>query len=121
MNPYTKNINRIEFVMTYACTGKCKHCSVGEDLNRNERINGDIASEMIKKVSNEFKIKTLMTFGGEPLLCINEVCQIHKTAYFQIPCRNSHMPPAHYTPYAAFEITNECCPAKARFWQPPQT
>ena len=30
MNKYLKNLNRIEFVVTMACTGKCKHCSQGE-------------------------------------------------------------------------------------------
>lgn len=29
MNEYIKNLNRIEFVVTRACTGKCKHCSEG--------------------------------------------------------------------------------------------
>ena len=80
MNPYTKNIDRIEFVMTYACTGKCKHCSEGNTLNRNERIDGKVAADTIKILCKNFNIKTVMTFGGEPLLCIDEVCQIHKTA-----------------------------------------
>ena len=80
MNKYTKNIDRIEFVMTYACTGRCKHCSEGESLNRTEKINANIATDTIKKLCENFNIKTLMTFGGEPLLCLEEVCKIHKTA-----------------------------------------
>ena len=39
MNKYLKNINRIEFVVTMACTGKCKHCSQGSHIS-NEHING---------------------------------------------------------------------------------
>lgn len=27
-----KNLNRIEFVITLACTGKCKHCSQGAHM-----------------------------------------------------------------------------------------
>ena len=64
MNPYTKNIDRIEFVMTYACTGKCKHCSEGNTLNRNERIDGKVAADTIKILCKNFNIKTVMTFGG---------------------------------------------------------
>ena len=80
MNKYTENINRIEFVITYACTGRCKHCSEGEHLTKGEHIDGNKAVEMIKKVCENFEIKTLMTFGGEPLLHIEEVCNIHRAA-----------------------------------------
>ena len=80
MNRYLKNLNKIEFIITYACTGKCKHCSEGESLNRTEKINADIATTTVKKLCENFDIKTLMTFGGEPLLCLDEVCKIHKTA-----------------------------------------
>jgi len=34
-NQYLKNPNKIEFVVTYACTGHCKHCSEGTVLNGN--------------------------------------------------------------------------------------
>ena len=80
MNKYTENINRIEFVITYACTGRCKHCSEGEHLTTGEHIDGNKAVEMIKKVCENFEIKTLMTFGGEPLLHIEDVCNIHRAA-----------------------------------------
>lgn len=88
MNQYTKNINRIEFVITNACTGRCKHCSEGEHLAKSEHINGDKAVEMIKSVCGKYKIETLMTFGGEPLLHIEEVCKIHSAAVeMKIPQR----------------------------------
>ncbi len=32
-NPYIKNLNKIEFVVTMACTGKCKHCSEEDPEN----------------------------------------------------------------------------------------
>lgn len=79
MNKYLKNLNRIEFVVTMTCTGKCKHCSQGEHRS-SERIDKDLASDAVRKISKEYNIKSVMTFGGEPLLCYETVCEIHKTA-----------------------------------------
>lgn len=80
MNEYVKNLNRIEFVITMACTGKCKHCSEGEHSSCTGHIDADAAANAIREVCNHYKIKSLMTFGGEPLLYPEVVCQIHKTA-----------------------------------------
>ena len=33
MNPYLQNLNRIEFLLTFACTGRCKHCAEMADCN----------------------------------------------------------------------------------------
>lgn len=79
MNKYLKKLNRIEFVVTTACTGKCKHCSQGEHRS-NDRIDKDLASDVVRKITKEYKIKSVMTFGGEPLLCCETVCEIHKAA-----------------------------------------
>ena len=79
MNKYLRNLNRIEFVVTLACTGKCKHCSQG-DHKTNENIDKDIAAEAIRKTAKEYNIKSVMTFGGEPLLYPETVCEIHKAA-----------------------------------------
>ncbi len=79
MNRYLKNLNRIEFVVTMACTGKCKHCSQGEHRT-NESIDKNLAAEAVCKIANEYNITSVMTFGGEPLLCCDTVCEIHKTA-----------------------------------------
>lgn len=80
MNEYVKNLNRIEFIVTMACTGKCKHCQEGDHDNCTEHIGADIASESIRKVCAHYPIKTLMTFGGEPLLYPDVVCAIHGIA-----------------------------------------
>ncbi|MGN0329416.1 MAG: radical SAM protein [Lachnospira sp.] len=80
MNKYVKNLNRIEFVVTMACTGKCKHCSEGEHTNCTGHIDADIAVKAIRDVCKNYKIESLMTFGGEPLLYPEVVCAIHKTA-----------------------------------------
>lgn len=79
MNKYLKNLNRIEFVVTMACTGRCKHCSQGEH-KKGESIDGRVAAEAVKKIASEYKIDSVMTFGGEPLLEVDTVCAIHKAA-----------------------------------------
>ena len=80
MNKYVKNLNRIEFVVTLACTGKCKHCSEGEHTNCTGRIDADIAVTALREVCDNYNIESLMTFGGEPLLYPDVVCAIHRTA-----------------------------------------
>ena len=67
-NQYLKNLNKIEFVVTYACTGRCKHCSEGDHTSCGERIDPKIAADAVRKIATEYDIKTVMTFGGEPLL-----------------------------------------------------
>lgn len=80
MNKYLKNLNRIEFVVTMACTGKCKHCSEGEHKNSDESIDKVLAANAVRKIAQEYNIESVMTFGGEPLLCRETVCEIHKAA-----------------------------------------
>lgn len=80
MNEYITNLNRIEFVVTLACTGKCKHCSEGDHVNCTGHIEADIAEKSIHEICKEYKIESLMTFGGEPLMYPEVVCRIHKAA-----------------------------------------
>lgn len=80
MNEYVKNLNRIEFVVTMACTGKCIHCSEGAHLNCKGHIDTEIAVKSIHEICGKYKIESLMTFGGEPLIYPEAVCAIHKTA-----------------------------------------
>ena len=80
MNQYFKNLNKIEFVVTYACTGRCKHCSEGEHINCGEHINPQIAADAVRKIAAEYDIKTVMTFGGEPLLYPDAVYEIMTAA-----------------------------------------
>ena len=79
MNEYLKNLDRIEFVVTMACTGKCIHCSEGDHAGFTEHIDAETAAEAVRKICSRYTIKTLMTFGGEPLLYPDVVCRIHKT------------------------------------------
>lgn len=67
-NPYFKNLEKIEFVLTYACTGRCKHCSEGEHSLSSPKIDPKRAAYAVRKICSEYDIKTVMVFGGEPLL-----------------------------------------------------
>ena len=80
MNPYLKNLSKIEFVVTYACTGRCKHCSEGEHTSCGERIDPQIAADVVHNIAAEYDIKTVMTFGGEPLLYPDAVERIMTAA-----------------------------------------
>lgn len=79
MIDYLKNLNRIEFVVTMACSGRCKHCSQGSHIS-NDHIDADIAEQAIYDICSQYKIDSLMTFGGEPLLYPEVVCRIHSAA-----------------------------------------
>ena len=80
MNPYLKHLNKIEFVVTYACTGRCKHCSEGDHTSCGERIDPQIAADAVRKIAAEYDIKTVMAFGGEPLLYTDAVERIMTVA-----------------------------------------
>jgi len=80
MNQYFKNLNKIEFVVTYACTGRCKHCSEGDHTNCGEHIDPQIAVDAVRKIAAEYDIQTVMTFGGEPLLYTDAVYAIMTAA-----------------------------------------
>lgn len=87
-NQYLKNLNKIEFVVTSACTGRCKHCSQGEHTTFGEHINSDIASDAVRMVASEYDIKTVMVFGGEPLLYPEVVYEIMSAAKeMKVPVR----------------------------------
>ncbi len=79
MNKYLRNLNRIEFVVTMACSGKCKHCSQG-DHKSSDNIDKYLASDAVRKIAEEYSVDSVMTFGGEPLLYYETVCEIHKAA-----------------------------------------
>lgn len=82
LSPYL-NINRIEFIVTYKCSGHCKHCSVGDRLNHSDDIKHVLANNaitVVEEIAKLFPITSVMTFGGEPLLYPDVVCAIHETA-----------------------------------------
>lgn len=80
INPYLKNLCKIEFVVTNACTGRCKHCSEGSHVNCRDNIDPKIAADAVEKIASLYDIKTVMTFGGEPLLYPETVYEIMRSA-----------------------------------------
>lgn len=79
-NEYLKNLNKIEFVLTYSCTGSCKHCSQGDHKLSKEHMDAYVAADAVRKVAAKYDIKTVMVFGGEPLLDLISVYTILKAA-----------------------------------------
>lgn len=75
-----RHLNRIEFLVTLACTGQCIHCSEGEHCTTGEHIDGAKAADAIITICENYSIESLMTFGGEALLYPKDVCEIHKAA-----------------------------------------
>ena len=55
-------------MITYACTGRCKHCSEGDHKSCGVHIDPAIAADAVKKIASAYDVKTVMAFGGEPLL-----------------------------------------------------
>ena len=80
MNQYLKNLNKIEFVVTYACTGRCKHCSEGDHTACGEWIDPEVAATAVGKIGAQYALKTVMAFGGEPLLYPKAVYAIMSAA-----------------------------------------
>ena len=76
MNEYLKNLSKIEFVVTFACTGRCKHCSEGDHSSCGEKIDPNISADAVRKIAALYDIKTVMVFGGEPLLHTDAVYSI---------------------------------------------
>ena len=79
MNEYI-DVERLEFVITNKCSGKCKHCSAIFSAN-NESIDVQTAINIINELCKKYSLNSLMTFGGEPLLYADTVCKIHETAF----------------------------------------
>lgn len=87
-NPYLVNLQKIVFVITNECTGRCKHCSEGDHDVCQGHIDEAIASEAVRKIAAEYDIQTVMTFGGEPLLYPDVVSAIMSAALeMKIPKR----------------------------------
>ena len=80
MNEYLRNLNKIEFAVTLACTGRCKHCQNGDPIHGVEHIDGEVAAKTVREVCQHYGLETVMTFGGEPLLYPEAVFAIHRAA-----------------------------------------
>ena len=79
-NEYLKHLSKIEFVVTEACTGKCKHCAQGDHAACGKHIDSTVAADAVRRIAAEYEIKTVMTFGGEPLLYPDTVYAVMEVA-----------------------------------------
>jgi MoaA/NifB/PqqE/SkfB family radical SAM enzyme len=79
MNKYI-NLERLEFIITKKCSGNCKHCSViRSNLEpKNSFENFEKVTLAMKYLLDNFSIKSIMTYGGEPLLFSEITCRIHE-------------------------------------------
>jgi MoaA/NifB/PqqE/SkfB family radical SAM enzyme len=74
-------LNMLEFIVTDACTSKCKHCSFYNGRNlKKSRIDREAAVSAVYDICDKFDIKSILTFGGEPLLFYDTTCSIHSAA-----------------------------------------
>jgi len=75
-------MHRLEFSVTYRCNAHCKHCQIGHDkrTSRPAAIDGELAAHIVHRVAGLYPLRSLMTFGGEPLLFPDVVCAIHGAA-----------------------------------------
>jgi len=73
-------ITRVEFAMTWACTGQCKHCSLGEHEDKSEHIEHARLAGMLTRIKSKHPVESVMCFGGEPLLHPEETCAVFEEA-----------------------------------------
>ena len=76
------DVHRLEFAVTYRCNSHCKHCQVSQDerASRPVAIDVELAVRIVRRVASAYAPRSLMTWGGEPLLYPDIVCAIHKAA-----------------------------------------
>jgi len=77
------DIKRIEFIVTFQCGGKCKHCQSGADINKHgshRHVLSEYAGDAVKKIASAYEVTSVMTFGGEPLYYPEVTAAIHKAA-----------------------------------------
>ena len=77
------DIKRIEFIVTFQCGGKCKHCQSGADINKHDshrHVLSEYAVNAVKKIASAYDVTSVMTFGGEPLYYPEVTVAIHRAA-----------------------------------------
>lgn len=81
MSPYL-DLHRLEFSITYRCSAHCLHCQVEDDLRRSApaAIDPALGARIVHRVASAYPLRSLMTFGGEPLLYPEALCAIHYAA-----------------------------------------
>lgn len=80
MNRYVRHLSRIEFVVTYACTGCCKHCAEGGHGASGACVAPETAAGVVRDIAGRYAVASVMAFGGEPLLFPETVYAAHGAA-----------------------------------------
>ena len=90
MNKYVKNLDRIEFVVTFACTGFCKHCSQGSHENQKEYIDAATAASIVRDIASKYTpfalksmLKCLSRKFGERF---KSIVPLSYDEVFSVPC-----------------------------------
>ena len=74
-------VDRIEFVVTYLCNSRCRHCySICRRDLFPPCIDRSLALEIVGRVGEKYRPESIMTFGGEPMLFPDIVYAIHRKA-----------------------------------------
>lgn len=76
-------LHRLEFNITYRCNAHCIHCEVEDNQRRSMPVAVDptLGAQIVHRMARAYPLRSLMTFGGEPLLYPEAVCAIHQAAY----------------------------------------
>jgi hypothetical protein len=76
------DVQRIEFAVTYRCNSHCKHCQVGQALRSScpASLDAALAARIVDRVASAYDVRSVMCWGGEPLLYPDVVCAVHRTA-----------------------------------------
>jgi hypothetical protein len=75
-------VERIEFAVTYRCNSRCRHCHVdsGRRTAQPASLDPSAATGLVRTITRDHEVRSVMTFGGEPLLHPGTVCSIHRAA-----------------------------------------
>ena len=76
------NLNRLEYSVTYQCSSNCRHCyaSAEQPPGSPRHIDAALAVHITREIGQRYALKSVMTFGGEPLLYPEVVYGIHAEA-----------------------------------------
>ena len=74
--------NRLEFIVTYRCNSRCRHCQVtaAERKRRPAALSPQLAQRAVRELAAAYPLTSMMTFGGEPLLYPETVFAAHAAA-----------------------------------------
>ena len=79
ISPYL-DVTKLEFVLTDACNGRCRHCSEGTHEGRGTVLDGALSAKTVRRAAELLCLETVLVFGGEPLLFPEAAAEILSAA-----------------------------------------